>query len=253
VTSWCVRARCLLQRKTMRGLARLFVRCWKKIIVQCDNREETIRRLLPLVKKIGRRVACMVQGTDTDDLIGEGSIELIRAVDSFDPQRGPSLEQYASHIIAGAMLNGIRRLDPVSERVRRDIREAERERYALATQRGELPTMREMEERRPGLQRARMHAYRYTPLSLDGPLPGGERLGTDWYSDPGRIVEQESSHSDVRSALQRLPARQRRVLMMHYFGDISLHAVGRKLLISPQRASQLHLAALANLRKACQL
>ncbi len=218
-----------------------------------DSRDETIRCLFPLVKKIGRRIARMVNGADINDLIGEGSIGLIRAVDSFDPTRGPSLEQYAGHIIAGAMLNGIRRLDPVSERVRRDIREAEREQYALATQRGELPSMREMEERRPGLRRARMHAYRYTPLSLDGPLPSGENFSTNWYSDPGRIVDRESSFSDVRAALHRLPPRQRRVLVMHYFGNDSLHAVGRKLCISPQRASQLHLAALANLRKTAQL
>jgi len=215
--------------------------------VQSDSREETIRRLFPLVKKIARRVSRMVKGADVDDLIGEGSIGLIRAVDSFDSQRGPTLEQYAGHIVAGAMLNGIRRLDPVSERVRRDIREAEREQYALASQRGELPSIREMEERRPGLRRARMHAYRYTPLSLDGPLPAGESLRTNWFSDPGRIVDRESSYSNVRAALQKLPPRQRRVLVMHYFGNDSLHAVGRKLLISPQRASQLHLAALANL------
>ncbi|MDQ6932385.1 MAG: sigma-70 family RNA polymerase sigma factor [Candidatus Eremiobacteraeota bacterium] len=214
-----------------------------------DSREETIRCLFPLVKKIGRRISRMVKGADVDDLIGEGSIGLIRAVDSFDPKRGPSLEQYAGHIIAGAMLNGIRRLDPVSERVRRDIREAEREQYALATQRGELPSMHEMEERRPGLARARMHAYRYTPLSLDGPLPAGENFSTNWYSDPGRIVDRENSFTDVRAALKKLPPRQRRVLVMHYFGNDSLHTVGRKLSISPQRASQLHLAALANLRR----
>lgn len=221
--------------------------------MQDDSREETIRRLFPLVKKIARRVARMVKNTDLDDLVGEGSIGLVRAVDSFDSKRGPTLEQYAGHIVAGAMLNGIRRLDPVSERVRRDIREAEREQYALASQRGELPSNHEMEKRRPGLQRARMHAYRYTPLSLDGPLPAGEQFSTNWYSDPGLIVDRESSFGDVRSALQNLPPRQRRVLVMHYFANDSLHAVGRKLLISPQRASQLHLAALANLRKSFNL
>ncbi|MBC5816127.1 MAG: RNA polymerase sigma factor WhiG, partial [Candidatus Eremiobacteraeota bacterium] len=103
-----------------------------------------------MVKKIARRVSRMVPGTDVDDLVGEGSVGLIRAVDSFDPMRGPSIEQYASRIVAGAMLNGIRRLDPVSERVRRDDREAERERYALATEFGQLPSLLEMEKRRPG-------------------------------------------------------------------------------------------------------
>ncbi len=196
---------------------------------QSDRREEIIRGLFPLVKKIARRVGRIVKGSDFDDLIGEGSIGLIRAVDSFDAQRGPTLEQYAGHIIAGAMLNGIRRLDPVSERVRRDVREAERERYTLASECGQLPSMREMEERRPGLRRARMHAYRYTPLSLDGPLPSGENFTTNWFSDPGGIVERESRYAEVRAALEKLPPRARRVLAMHYFEDHSLHAIGRKL------------------------
>jgi len=119
------------------------------------DRETQIRDLLPLVKKIARRIASMVGGSDIDDLIGDGSVGLIRAVDSFDPRYGLTLEQYARRIIAGAMLNGIRRLDPVSERIRKTIRDAEKERYALANERGQLPSMSEMESRIPALRRAR--------------------------------------------------------------------------------------------------
>jgi len=128
------------------------------------DREALIRELFPMVKKIARRISRMVPGSDLDDLVGEGCVGLIRAVDSFDPQRGPTLEHYARRICAGAMLNGIRRLDPVSERVRREIREAERERFALATQTGVMPSQREMEQRRPALRRARATTSRYRPL-----------------------------------------------------------------------------------------
>lgn len=214
-----------------------------------EQRESQIRLLFPLVKRIARRVHRLIPGSDPDDLVGEGSLGLIRAVDSFDPERGPSLEQYAARIIAGAMLNGLRRLDPVSERVRREVREAERERYELATRLGAMPTQPQMEQRRPALRRAATHAYRYTPLSLDGPLPAGERLSGDWDADPGAIAAQRCDRDRVRAALHRLPARQRHVLTMHYFRGKSLHQIGEMLAISPQRASQLHLAALKNLRK----
>lgn len=217
--------------------------------VSNDDREEQIRELFPLVKKIARRVHRMIPGSDPDDLVGEGSLGLIRAVDTFDGSRGPSLQQYAARIILGAMLNGLRRLDPVSERVRREIREAERERFALATQAGAMPTQQEMERRRPALHRASVHAYRYTPLSLDGPLPSGERLSGDWGADPAILAGKRGERDGVHAALRALPIRQQHVLGLHYFGGHSLHQIGKALAISPQRASQLHLAALKNLRK----
>jgi RNA polymerase sigma factor for flagellar operon FliA len=214
-----------------------------------EPREEHIRALFPLVKKIARRMHRLIPASDADDLVGDGSVGLIRAVDSFDATRGPSLEQYAARIIAGAMLNGLRRLDPVSERVRRELREAERERYELATQLGALPTQREMEYRRPALQRAIMHAYRYTPLSLDGPLPANEGLPVDWDQDPGTASAHRSEREWVRRALRRLSPRQHDVLALYYFRGKSLHQIGRALSITPQRVSQLHAAAIKNLRK----
>ncbi|HLI97489.1 MAG TPA: sigma-70 family RNA polymerase sigma factor [Candidatus Baltobacteraceae bacterium] len=215
-----------------------------------EEREEQIRRLFPLVKKIARRVHRLIPSSDLDDLVGEGSLGLIRAVDSFDSRRGPSLANYASRVIAGAMLNGLRKLDPVSERVRREVREADRERYELATQLGELPSQQEMERRRPALRRAATHAYRYTPLSLDGPLPPGECVPGDWGADPGNAAARQSENDRIHSALRRLSIRQRHVLALHYFQGKSLHQIGQTLSISPQRASQLHLAGIRNLRKA---
>lgn len=212
------------------------------------EREARVRALLPLVRSIARRVQRMVPGADLDDLIGDGSIGLIRAVDSYDPSRGPSLAQYAGRVVARAMLNGFRRLDPVSERVRREIRDAERERFALAGERGELPSQSEMQARRPALRRAQAHAQRYSPLSLDGPLPAGERLAEDWSDDPAAIVGEAARREQIRRAVNSLPARERDVLALHYYGEESLHAVGRRLAVSPQRASQLHLAALRRLR-----
>lgn len=229
--------------------ARSSPRLWTAVVIDSGEREDRIRELFPLVRKIARRVQRVVPGSDLDDLVGEGSVGLIRAVDSFDSSRGPTLEQYAGRVVAGAMLNGLRRLDPVSERVRREVREAERERYALATQTGALPTQREMESRRPALRRAHVHAYRYTPLSLDGPLPTGESLSGDWGIDPAKIVGDRSARSAMEAALRALPARQRTLLTLHYFQDLSLHQIGKRFAISPQRASQLHLAALKTLRR----
>jgi RNA polymerase sigma factor FliA len=212
------------------------------------EREERIRALLPLVRKIARRISRLVP-CDYDDLVGDGSIGLIRAVDNFDASRGTSLEHYARHLISGAMLNGIRRMDPVSERTRRAMRDGELERFALAGERGSIPSMNEMEERRPGFIRASAAATLGVPLSLDRPLPEGERLRRDWSNDPAALIEARTECELIGAAVDALPARQRQVIREHYFGRWSLREVGRRMQISPQRASQLHIVAMRKLRK----
>ena len=213
-------------------------------------REERIRELLPLVKKIARRVRRLVPSVDLDDLVGDGSVGLIRAVDNFDETRGPSLEQYARGVVAGAMLNGVRRMDPVSERARRAVREGEAERYRIASERGTVPSLDEIEAILPGFTKATLVTYRTQPLSLDAPLPEGEFLSGDWSADPAAIIVDRHGREGLLRALGALPERQRRLLHQHYFGQRSLRDIGRVMRISPQRASQLHLAAVARMKKA---
>jgi RNA polymerase sigma factor (sigma-70 family) len=212
-----------------------------------SEREATIRGLLPLVRTIARRIARLVPGSELDDLIGDGCVGLIRAVDAYDPARGTKLEHYVRHVVAGAMLNGVRRLDPVSERVRRTVRLAERERYAAAVQRGAFPAEAELERRHPGLAKARLEAHRGTPLSLDAAMPPGERPGRTG-DDPADAATAAVDAARVRAALRALPPRQRAIVEAYYFGARSLGALSAELRVTPQRVSQLHLAALARMR-----
>lgn len=213
------------------------------------DRDAQVRELLPMVKKLARRLKRMVPTFDLDDLIGDGSIGLIRAVDSFDPLRGPQLDDYARRLIVGAMLNGIRRMDPVSERSRRIVRDGENQRYTLAAALGAVPSSGEMERRYPGYGRAITAAHRGQPLSLDAPLPLGERIAHDWSADPAQIVEARSVSAALAALVDSLPQRQREVVLLHYFRGTSLRAVGKRLAISAQRASQLHLSAIARLKR----
>lgn len=132
---------------------------------------------------------------------------------------------------------------------RRIVRDGENERYALATARGNIPTAAEMEIRRPGYSRAVAAAHRGQPLSLDAPLPKGEALAYDWSDDPARIIERRAQRAELAALIEGLPPRQRDVLLLHYFNETSLRSVGRRLAISPQRASQLHLSAIARLKR----
>jgi RNA polymerase sigma factor for flagellar operon FliA len=215
-----------------------------------DEREAEIRRLFPLVRQIARRVQRVVGAADCDDLVGDGSIGLIRAVDTFDPGRGTALEVYARKLIAGAMLNGLRRLDPVSERARRALRRAEERRHRAAQELGTLPTLAQMEREQPSLRRARTAAYRQAALSLDAPLPRDGNALADWSGEPSESVALAADRRELREAVALLPERQRRIVALHYDEDLSLHAISRRLNVSPQRVSQLHLSALSRLRRA---
>jgi RNA polymerase sigma factor for flagellar operon FliA len=218
--------------------------------MSADEREALIRALLPLVRSIARRVHRMVPMSDLDDLIGDGCVGAIRAVDAFDPARGVPLDQYARRVILGAVLNGVRRMDPVSERMRRTMRGAQTARYALAQEIGTMPTMNAMSRLSPGLTAARTEAHRRTPLSLDSTLPLGERLDLDHSADPQTIVSERVERQIVRGAVAKLPSRQMRIVVAHYFAERRLRELVAPMRISPQRVSQLHLLALRRLRAA---
>jgi RNA polymerase sigma factor for flagellar operon FliA len=80
-------------------------------------------------------------------------------------------------------------------------------------------------------------------------LPIGESLSGDWSDDPGRIVADRCERAWLAELISGLPPRQRRVVVLHYFNGKSLRAVGKQLAISPQRASQLHISAIAGLKR----
>ena len=214
-----------------------------------SNRAHLITSLLPLVRACARRLKNTIPAAELDDLVADGALGLIRAVDTFDPSRGMQLRAYASHIVAGAILNGIRYRDPVSERSRALVRRARAERVALANERGCLPSMMEMERRHPGLRRALLAIYqRGASLSLDT-LPSVAAINDDKrLDDPAHIVAYNDLLARTSRVLAALPARERHIILWHYVDDLSLHVIAKHLDITPQRVSQLHARTLDRLR-----
>jgi RNA polymerase sigma factor for flagellar operon FliA len=214
--------------------------------MNADERERQVRKLFPVVFKIAHRVARICRVPDEDDLVGDGALGLVRALDTYDARRGVTLDRYARHVILGAMLNGLRRKDPVSERARRRVREGDR----LQAARGTPLSPRELEEAVPGISRARAQVECGLPLSLDAPLPAGARIRVDWSNDPAELYEGTARERAVYSALERLSPRQREIVVQHYFADTPLRAISESMAVTPQRVSQLHCAALHRMRAA---
>jgi RNA polymerase sigma factor for flagellar operon FliA len=217
--------------------------------VIANDRDAEILRLFPLVRTIARAVWRQIRFIEYDDLVGEGSLGLVAAVDTYDASRGMTLERYARRKILYAMLDGARRSDHLPQFTRRVLLCAERDRYALALELGRMPSPRELEERHPKLRSAQWTAHLRRPLSLDAGEATELLLRPDWQSDPASVVCVRETQGSVRSAIRRLPARHRDVLGLYYARGYRLADVARRFSLTKQRVAQLRDRALETVRK----
>ena len=194
----------------------------------------------------------------SDDLVGDGCVGLLRALDTFDPSFNVSFEGWSSRIIRGAMFNGLRRMDVVPERTRRDARTLDAARWRLAQSVGEAPDDKAAAAG-AGLDDAKLYAVqlalsRATPISLDSALPGtpsgatiGDRVAAE-ESDPAEMAERREVQRVVDAAVAALPPRERLIIAACYAGYATFREIGGRLGISKQRVSQIHSRTIANLR-----
>jgi RNA polymerase sigma factor for flagellar operon FliA len=214
---------------------------------------------LPLVRRIASGVLRRLPAYFVnDDLVGDGCVGLLRALDTFDPSYNVSFEAWSSRIIRGAMFNGLRRMDVVPERTRRDARILDAARWRIAQTSGEAPDDRTAASG-AGLDDAKLYAVqlalsRATPVSLDAALPGtpsgatiGDRVAAD-QADPSEIVERREVQRVVDAAVAALPPRERLIIAACYAGFATFREIGGRLGISKQRVSQIHSRTLSNLR-----
>ncbi len=215
---------------------------------------------LPLVRRIAAGILRRLPAHfNDDDLVGDGCVGLLRAVEKFDPQRGMSFESWAARIVRGAMLNGLRRMDTVPERVRRDARQLDRARWRIAQTQGSAPTDAAAADG-AGLTRKKLAAVllalrRAVPTSLDAPIPQvydnvvtlADKLPAD-VIDPAQAVSARSVRAAVARAVTKLPPRERMIISTFYATDTTFRAIGGRLGISKQRVSQIHGQALTSLR-----
>ena len=152
-----------------------------------STREETILALYPLVRAIARANWKRLWRLEFDDVVSEGTVGLIKAVDSYDPRRGIPIASYAKVVIFGAMLNAKRRSAGCGERTVRTVYTAERRRFEIAASTGRLPTWPELEREIPNLRAARVRAQTMRIERCEHPEQRPEFLG------PRRRVPSRSS------------------------------------------------------------
>ncbi|MBV8163338.1 MAG: sigma-70 family RNA polymerase sigma factor [Candidatus Eremiobacteraeota bacterium] len=223
-------------------------------------RELVCELALPQVRRLASSVLRRLPPHFTDeDLIGDGCVGLLRAIDRFDPERGMSFVKWASRLIRGSMLNGLRRMDSIPERVRRDARVLDKARWCVAQNAGTTPSDAAA-ACHAGLSRSKLATVqlalrRAVPLSLEAPARQHlenpvmlrDRLAAD-DDDPGTTVVTKAAHTALSNAVRRLPKRERMIVAAFYGKEASFRTIGGRLGISKQRVSQIHGQALTALR-----
>jgi len=228
---------------------------------QALSREEAIHKYLHLVKYVAGRISVTLpSNVDINDLINDGVLGLMDALEKYDESRAVKFETYAITRINGAIIDALRSLDWVPRRVRQSAREIERAHEGLETELGRDPTREELAGRLnlsvAELDRRRQRLASASVVSLEEPLlPIGDRdvsLGEtleDAQSDVTGGIEREELRAEIIRAVESLPWQEATVVRRYYFKGEPLKAIKAELGVSESRVSQIHAQAVAHLRQ----
>jgi RNA polymerase sigma factor FliA len=213
---------------------------------------------LPFVESLARRMAAsMPNSIDISDLVQDGVLGLIDAAHRFDEARGIKFETFAERRVRGAMIDALRK-DAWPRGVRRQRRELDAAREALRRELGHEPSMADLAAR-VGSDEKRLSRtiVRINTIEATSPLATGEHL--DESSLPTALVPSEPEAPDaayernetrerVRGAIQALPWRERKVIALYYYGEVTMKQIGAEIGVNESRVSQLHARAIRRLR-----
>ena len=238
---------------------------WQDYFTSHDRelRDRLIMQYAPLVKFVAGRMVVSLPGLiGNEDILSYGSIGLIQAVDRYDPAQGVKFETYAIRRIRGSIIDAIRSLHPLSRDANRHGREIEQSYAELIQSMGRMPEDREVAEHL-GLTlnefRTRLQESSTTIVSLDTPLGDtGEEERTSLVDqiadehDAGVAdqVEREDLRKRLVRAIGNLPERDRTLISLYYYEELTLREISEVLRVSTSRVSQLHAAAVFKLRSA---
>lgn len=225
-------------------------------------REKLIINYAPLVKYIAGRIAVTTPpNVEFDDLVSYGILGLIDAIEKYDPKMGSKFKTYATIRVKGAIYDELRLLDWVPRSVRQKAKEIEEAYTSLERKLGRPATDEEVAES----MSVSMDELNQITLEISGTsvvsLDDVRYIGSD--SDELSILDTVESHivpgpeagierEEVRrlliEAINKLPQREREVIALYYYEELTLREIGEVLGVTESRISQLHTKAIMRLR-----
>lgn len=224
------------------------------------QREQLLLRHLPQVHFIARRIhSRLPPQVLLEDLVHAGVLGLMDAIKKYDPAKNVQLKYYAEFRIRGAILDSLRQVDWSPRALRSEARRMEQAVFDCKVRLGRDPTETEIAETLEislsQLQRLLFDLRRVDvgSLQLDSDLVGsGEKAQLSFASKE----EEDPYHQALRSEMQRLltgavnqlPVREREVLALYHFAELTMREVGLAMGIGESRVSQIHSSAMTHLR-----
>ncbi len=242
---------------------------WKRYKADGDRhaRERLVLAYSPLVKYVaGKMGSGLPSYVDDADLISYGLTGLISAIERFEPSREIKFETYAMSRIKGAIIDELRSMDWVPRSVRMRAREFERANAKLEHKLHRAPTDQELadelgvtpEELQEHIQQISNSAV----IALDelwsvSDSSGGQVSLLDTIEDPNAADPEKSFDAvtvkeHIAEAISRLPEREKLVIALYYYENLTLREIGEVLGVTESRVSQLHTKAVLRLKSRLQ-
>lgn len=222
------------------------------------DRDQLVQRFVPLVKRIAYHLmARLPASVQFDDLVQNGMIGLLDAMERFEEGFGAQFETYATQRVRGAMLDGLRENDWLPRQLRQELRRIEGMINKLEHAHGRAPSEVELAaaldmplaEYQKTLQDARGHQILYfEDFAGEEGEDFLERHFTDNEADPLRLLEDKSLKQVLVAAIERLPEREKLMMALYYEKELNLREIGEVMGVSESRVCQLHSQAVARLR-----
>lgn len=224
-------------------------------------KDQIIAHYLPLVRSIAVRIhRRLPEEIDLESLIQSGVIGLIDALARFNPERGVDFELYARFRIQGEVNQYLRSLDWVSRSVRSWQKKIDVARIKLAGTLVREPTAEEMaKELKISLDFYYRHSHDVNGaslLSMESLTLASEieRLGTDnkfyhhFFLDPHSFVENKDLLAKLRTAIETLSERERAIVVLYYYEELTLKKIAEMLRLTEPRISQIIAKIMKQLR-----
>lgn len=212
-----------------------------------------IENYVYLVKLVAGRLGIYLnQYVDLDDLVGYGILGLIDAIDKFDLDKNVKFETYASLRIRGSILDAIRKLDWVPRTLRKKQKELDKVYVELEAKLGRRPEDEEvasflgvsLEEYNELLKDVNISAL----VSIDEYTFQFETIKDPKAPLPDDYVEDKEMKAILAELIEKLPEREKKVIFLYYFEELTLKEISKVLEVSESRVSQLHTKAVSRLR-----
>lgn len=225
-------------------------------------REAFIRQYAPLVKYVAGKVAVgMPHSVEFEDLVGFGVFGLIDAIDKFDPEKNVKFKTYAVTRIRGAIFDELRSIDWVPRSVRQKTREIEETIVDLEAKLGrpasDAETAIALGVSEDEYSKMLLKISSTSVLSLSDVWYSGEdadkiSIGDSIESpvslNPDSQIERDEIKRVIVQAINELPDKEKKVLVLYYYEDLTLKEIGEVLEVTESRISQLHTKAIMRLR-----